>query len=84
MPRFMEKDIISYEDKFESRIKHTLNTVLNAKYHRNIASKVLEMSVVYNSTTMTNAEKAARQSEIQARIAEINAMHKKALEGSED
>ena len=81
MPRFLDKDIVSYEDKFESRINQTLITILNAKYHRNIAFKVLEMVNVYNSTSLSNAEKAARQSEIQAKIAEINSMHKKALEG---
>ena len=82
MKKFIDKEIDKYENKYESRIKQTLETILTAKYHRNIACKVLQMSDVYNSTTMTDAQKAARQSEIQAKIAEINEMHKKAIEGS--
>ena len=82
MPIFIEKEMGRYEEKANERIYQTVETIVNANYHRNIAAKVLEMSNVYNSTTMTDAEKAARQSQIQAKINEINDMHKKLLQGN--
>ena len=81
MPIFIEKEMGRYEEKANERIYQTVETIVNANYHRNIAAKVLEMSNVYNSTTMTDAEKAARQSQIQAKINEINDMHKKQMKG---
>ena len=82
MKQFLEKEIGNYEYKFDKRIKETLVTIHKANYHRNIASKVMQMSNIYNDPKLADAQKAAEQSKLQARIAEINEMYKKSSEGN--
>ena len=81
MKRFLDKEIGSYENEHKKRIEQTLDTIIHANYHRNIDTKVLQMSNVYNDPKLTDVQKAAEQSKIQAKIAEINEMYKKATEG---